>query len=80
MVGTLQFTPTFDGAQADTALANAGGNRPFEVLSVDGEPVQNYQDIAMELGDRLGESGEIVLEYRFESSQRREIQPHRTLA
>ena len=38
MVGTLQFTPTFDGAQADTALANAGGDRPFEVLSVDGEP------------------------------------------
>ena len=63
MVGTLQFTPTFDGAQADTALANAGGNRPFEVLSVDGETVKNYQDVAMGLGDRLGESGEIVLEY-----------------
>ena len=75
MVGTLQFTPTFDGAQADTALANAGGNRPFEVLSVDGETVKNYQDVAIELGDRLGESGEIVLGVLdLESSQRREIQ------
>ena len=75
MVGTLQFTPTFDGAQADTALANAGGDRPFEVLSVDGEPVQNYQDVAMGLGDRLGESGEIMLGVLdLESSQRREIQ------
>ena len=75
MVGTLQFTPTFDGAKADTALANAGGDRPFEVLSVDGEPVQNYQDVAMGLGDRLGESGEIMLGVLdLESSQRREIQ------
>ena len=75
MVGTLQFTPTFDGAQADTALANAGGDRPFEVFSVDGEPVQNYQDVAMGLGDRLGESGEILLSVvDLESSQRREIQ------
>ncbi|MEC8143969.1 MAG: RIP metalloprotease RseP, partial [Pseudomonadota bacterium] len=74
MVGTLQFTPTFDGAKADTALANAGGDRPFEVLSVDGEPVQNYQDVAMGLGDRLGESGEILLSVvDLESSQRGEI-------
>mgnify|MGYP001361933547 FL=1 len=74
MVGTLQFTPTFDGAKADTALANAGGDRPFEVLSVDGEPVQNYQDVAMGLGDRLGESGEILLSVvDLESSQRSEI-------
>ena len=61
MVGTLQFTPTFDGGEVDSMLANAGGSKPFEVRSVDGEPVQNYQDVAMGLGDRLGESGAIVL-------------------
>lgn len=74
MVGTLQFTPTFDGGEADSMLANAGGDKPFEVLSVDGDAVQNYQDVAMGLGDRLGESGEIVLGVvDLETSQRLDI-------
>lgn len=62
MAGSLQFTPTFAGGEAGSALAKAGIVSPFEVASVDGKAVRNYQDIAMGLGDRLGESGEIVLD------------------
>ena len=61
MVGTLQFTPTFAGAEPGSVLDQAEVVAPFEVVTVDGATVQNYQDIAMELGDRLGESGDIVL-------------------
>ena len=61
MAGSLQFTPTFAGAEAGSALAETELMAPFEVVSVDGASVQNYQDIAMGLGDRLGESGDIVL-------------------
>jgi regulator of sigma E protease len=61
MAGTLQFTPTFSGAKPGSVLAQTELAAPFEVVSVDGVSVQNYQDIAMGLGDRLGESGDIVL-------------------
>jgi regulator of sigma E protease len=61
MVGTLQFTPTFAGAEPGSILAQTEVTGPFEVVAVDGSSVQNYQDIAMGLGDRLGESGDIVL-------------------
>ena len=61
MAGSLQFTPTFAGAEPGSALAETKLMSPFEVVAVDGASVQNYQDIAMGLGDRLGESGDIVL-------------------
>ncbi|MDB2416481.1 RIP metalloprotease RseP [Pseudomonadales bacterium] len=62
MAGSLQFTPTFDAPRPDTALANTPITNPFEVLAVDDQEVRNYQDIAMGLGDRLGESGNIQLD------------------
>ncbi len=61
MVGTLQFTPTFVGTGDAEAFSRSSVSGPFEVLTVDGKSVRNYQDIAMALGDRLGESGDIVL-------------------
>ena len=61
MAGSLQFTPTFAGAEPGSALAETKLMSPFEVVAVDGASVQNYQDIAMGLGNRLGESGDIVL-------------------
>ena len=61
MLGSLQFTPTFAGGQPDSSLAQAGAVGPFEVVAVDDSAVQNYQDVLMGLGDRLGESGSIVL-------------------
>ena len=62
MAGSLQFTPTFDAPEPDTALASTAIENPFEVLAVDGHAIRNYQDVAMGLGDRLGESGVIELD------------------
>lgn len=62
MAGSLQFSPTFDAPRQDSVLATTSVVNPFEVLAVDGKQIRNYQDIAMGLGDRLGESGSIQLD------------------
>jgi regulator of sigma E protease len=62
MAGSLQFTPTFDAPRTESPLRTTNIASPFEVLSIDGAMVRNYQDVAMGLGDRLGESGAIELQ------------------
>jgi regulator of sigma E protease len=49
---------------SDSPIGQAGLQKYSEIFSVDGARTQNWQQVNMALADRLGESGEIVIEAR----------------
>lgn len=64
VVGTTTVAPMLGSVPADTPAANAGLEPGEEIVAVDGEATRSWQEVAMALAARLGETGEIVLTTR----------------
>lgn len=61
VAGTVELLPVLGAPPADTPAAKAGLRGGAEVVAIDGRDTLGWQDVAMKLLDRLGESGEIVI-------------------
>ena len=63
VAGTMNLAPMVSAPQADTPLAQAGVSGPASVLGVDGRQVRSWQEVGLALTERLGETGEIAIDY-----------------
>ena len=64
VAGTVNLVPMV-GKLEETGAARAAGLAEYrEIVAVDGQPVQTWQEIVMALSDRLGDSGTIELGVR----------------
>jgi regulator of sigma E protease len=61
IAGSFNIAPVIGAPEQDSPAAKAGINQPVQVLAVDGQPVNGWQDIGLALTDRLGETGVIGL-------------------
>jgi regulator of sigma E protease len=64
VLGTQTLAPILGAVDADSPLGRAGLSRYSEIQSIDGVRTQNWQQVNLALADRMGESGEIVIEAR----------------
>ena len=64
VIGSLAYAPILGTVTSDSPLGQAGLVKYSEIRSVDGVRTQNWQQVNMALADRLGESGEIVIQAR----------------
>ena len=62
MLGAEHPIAAFEQPQPDSPLAEAGIDEPFMVYSVDGKQADVFRDVAILLSERLGDSGELILE------------------
>jgi regulator of sigma E protease len=62
VIGTQTVAPILGAVETDSAIGQAGLTRYSEIHSVDGVRTQNWQQVNLALADRMGESGEIVIE------------------
>ncbi|MGE0625483.1 MAG: RIP metalloprotease RseP [Pseudomonadales bacterium] len=64
VVGVPANAPMLGDVDPDSALGRAGMSRYSEILSIDGQRTQNWQQVNLALAERMGESGTIVIEAR----------------
>lgn len=64
LVGSPTHAPMLGAVDPESALGRAGLREYSEVLSVDGVRTQDWQQVNLALADRMGESGNIVIEAR----------------
>ena len=64
IVGTPAVAPLLGDVDPESPLGKAGLTRYSEVLSVDGARTQDWQQVNLALADRMGETGDIVIEAR----------------
>lgn len=64
LVGMPTHAPLLGAVDAESALGKAGLTRYAEIISVDGNRTQNWQQVNLALAERMGESGTIVIEAR----------------
>ncbi len=60
--GSSSVAPLLNAALPETPAAAADIQRGDEIVAVDGEPVQTWQEITLALANRMGESGQIELQ------------------
>lgn len=60
--GSSSVAPLLNAALPETPAAAADIQRGDEIVAVDGEPVQTWQEITLALANRMGESGQIDLQ------------------
>lgn len=64
MAGSLQPIPLFTEPSVESPLARSSQIQgPFELTQIDDRDVRSFQDVAMGLSARMGESGNISLSY-----------------
>ena len=64
VAGTVSIKPMVGQVEEGSPVWQAGLEDYREIVGIDGEPVQTWQDVAMELSNRLGDSGFIRIENR----------------
>ena len=64
VAGTANLVPMVGQVDAGSPVRNAGLEDFREIVGIDGEPVQTWQDVAMALSNRLGDSGVIRIANR----------------
>jgi regulator of sigma E protease len=69
VIGTTAIAPILGPLGADTALGRTGVTEGAEIVSIDGEPTRSWQEVAMALAARLGDTGAIVLGTREPGEQ-----------
>lgn len=62
VLGTQTLAPILGAVEPDSPLGQAGLTRYSEIRSVDGARTQNWQQVNLALAERLGETGNIVIE------------------
>jgi len=65
VVGAQTLAPILGEVDPESALGRAGLEKYSEIQSVDGARTQNWQQVNLALADRMGESGNIVVEARM---------------
>ncbi len=75
VVGTVGLVPVAD-VSSDGAAAFAGMLSGDEIVEIDKTPVGNWQQVALALAGRLGDSGSIEFATRFPASQSSEYRYH----
>ena len=70
VIGTTSLTPTIAAPPVSSIAARAGLTAGLELTAIDGRRVQSWEDVAMALADRLGESGTINVEVRQQGATR----------
>ncbi len=70
VAGMMNVAPMISFPADDSPIARAGWDQPAQILQVDGVDVGGWQDIALALTDRLGESGTIGFKIRQAQSAR----------
>jgi len=68
MTGVTGVAPVIGGLDADSPAQQAGLLRGAEIVSVDGEATNTWQEVRVGLLERLGESGVLNLGYQLEGS------------
>ncbi len=72
--GSVQFAPMSTAPGEGSLLQRSGMDSPVQVLRVDEVPVTGWQDIALALTKRLGDSGDLKLAVvELESGAEREV-------
>jgi regulator of sigma E protease len=71
VLGTTAIAPILGPLGADTALGRAGVTEGTEIVSIDGEPTRSWQEVAMALAGRLGDTGAIVFGTREPGAEAR---------
>ena len=64
VAGSYKTVPTTDVPAPESLVGLSGLSAPAELLSVDGEPTDDWQQVALALTKRLGETGEIEINLR----------------
>jgi regulator of sigma E protease len=60
VLGTTAIAPILGPLGGDTALGRTGVTEGAEIVSIDGERTRSWQEVAMALAGRLGDTGAIV--------------------
>jgi len=69
VLGTLTMAPILGPVAPGSALGQAGLSRFSEIQAVDGVRTQNWQQVNLALANRMGETGEILIEARQPGAQ-----------
>ena len=64
VAGTVHLVPMVGKVQESTPVWTAGLEDYREIVAVDGEPVRTWQEVALALSNRLGDSGHINIGHR----------------
>ena len=64
VIGTTSLVPTIATPNAGSIAARAGLTAGLQLVAIDGRAVGSWEDVAMALADRLGETGAIALQVR----------------
>jgi regulator of sigma E protease len=69
VAGSTGVAPILGPVSQDSALAQAGLEPGREIVTVDGAPTRSWQEVAMALAGRLGDTGAIVLGARVPGAE-----------
>ena len=70
VIGTTSLTPTIAAPPAGSIAARGGLTAGLELSAIDGRSVQSWEDVAMALAARLGETGTVDVQVRQHGSTR----------
>ena len=68
MPGTTDVAPIIGKVESESVAAEAGLEAGQEILAVDGESVNTWQDLNRQLMKRLGESGTMTFKVKYQDS------------
>ncbi|MCB1684320.1 MAG: RIP metalloprotease RseP, partial [Pseudomonadales bacterium] len=74
VVGSMSYAPLLGEVATDSPLGRAGVSRNAEILSVDGTPTRDWQQVNIALASRMGDSGVIEFSLRQPGQSAQQVQ------